>query len=164
MIPFKQAVQKVKESTEFQQWKNRRKNTFLCFGMIIPEKEDYWSIGFYDPEKDEITNFIAGKTVIKEKPDKVFKTKSMQVLPIQLDELKIKSTDALEKARSIEKEKYSSETPIETILIIQNLKPFGLIWNITIVTMSLTSINIKINATTGELLQEKKISLFSFKK
>jgi len=164
MISFKQSVQRIKQSKAFKGWKSQNKQAFLCFGMIIPEKEDCWSIGFYDPEKDEITNFIAGKTVIKEKPDKVFKTKTMEVLSIQLDELKIKSTDALEKAQAIRKEKYSSETPIETILIIQNLKPFGLIWNITIVTMSLTSINIKINATTGELLQEKKISLFSFKK
>ncbi len=164
MISFKQSVQKIKQSKAFKDWEGQNKQAFLCFGMIIPEKEEFWSIGFYDPEKDEITNFIAGKTIIKEKSDKVFKTKSMEVLPIQLNKLKIKSTDALEKAQAIRKEKYSNETPIETILIIQNLKPFGLIWNITIVTISLTSINIKINATTGELLQEKKISLFSFKK
>ena len=50
----------------------------------------------------------------------------------------------------------------KTIAILQNIE-LGQLWNITLVTSSLKTINIKIDAKTGKTIKHELISLFQFR-
>ena len=52
----------------------------------------------------------------------------------------------------------------KTIVILQNLSEFGNIWNITYVTHSFKTLNMKINAENGKILHHDIVSLMDFVK
>src|SRR3989344_2458059 len=53
---------------------------------------------------------------------------------------------------------------IKTIAILQNIKELGNIWNITYVTEAFNTLNMRIDASTGKVLEHKLSSVFSFRK
>ncbi|MBW3022928.1 hypothetical protein KY308_02405, partial [Candidatus Woesearchaeota archaeon] len=58
-------------------------------------------------------------------------------------------------------EKYKTHIPIKRIAILQHL-PIGQVWNITYVTQSFNTLNIKINAETKEIVSDKLVSIVQF--
>ena len=54
--------------------------------------------------------------------------------------------------------------PIKTIAILQNIKPHGNIWNLTYITQAFNTLNMKIDASTGKILDHNHSSIFSFRK
>ena len=67
-------------------------------------------------------------------------------------------------ADKLKREKYKNETLTKKIIILQNLKEFGHIWNLTFLTSSFKTLNIKIDANSGKILKKKLASLITFTK
>ena len=53
---------------------------------------------------------------------------------------------------------------MKIIMLIQNHNKLGNIWNITYVTESFKTLNIKIDAASGKIVRDELIELFQFKK
>lgn len=162
---FHNALKKLFESPDFKNWKKDNTNDYLSTGFIVIEKDqDYpWMIGFYNPKTEKISSFVVSeKECYFEKIDEVFKKPEDKVIKLNTDKIKIDVEDLLEIIDNFRKEKYNHESVVKTILIVQNLSEYGNIWNITLVTQSFNAINMKVNAETGEILDDKCSSLISY--
>jgi hypothetical protein len=88
----------------------------------------------------------------------------MQIRPLDIKKMKIPLNKILRKIKEFQKEKYSKELVNKIIVILQNLQDYGNIWNITYITHSFKTLNIKVNAENGEILHHSIDSLMSFVK
>ena len=79
-----------------------------------------------------------------------------------MDDVKLDISDALGKANLLQKEKYSVHNPVKIIVILQTI-PEGTVYNITYITQSFKTLNIKVSAITGDIVADKLLSIFDFK-
>ena len=71
---------------------------------------------------------------------------------------------AIEKADEFQKKNLPRENNVKTIVILQNMAKLGNVWNITYLTDAFNTLNMKIDAATGKVLEHTTASVFSFKK
>jgi len=125
-------------------------------------EEDAWYFGFYNKD-DTITTFaVSALAVSKEEKDEIFKKPETEVKPVLEDEIKITSLEALDNASELVGKEYPNEVLSKNIVLLQNLE-IGQIYNITFITMSMSTINIKVDSVTGEIKEHKLTNLMDFK-
>lgn len=159
---FKNAWHSLEDSNKFQKWKKEHKESIFSYAFTSIEKEltDDWQIGFYDKKTDKIITFnILNSQVIDNRIDDVFKEPGSKMLEIDFDKVKLGIAEIIEKVNKFIKQKYPNEIINRKILILQNLPNLGTIWNITLISMSFNSLNVKIDAETGQIKSDKLTSL-----
>lgn len=164
MKSFKECLDILDKSEEFKSWKKKNPKAFLSYGFIIIPKESCWKAGFYHPDKDDVTSFVISDKIKIEHEEKIFKPEEMRVKELDIKKVKADSRKVLETAEKLQKEKYKAYEPKDIIIILQNLEKLGNIWNITYITKTLETLNIKISAESGKVIEDKLIGLFEFKK
>jgi len=164
MKTFKEALDELKNSKEFKDWKAKNQEAYLSYGFIILPKENSWKAGFYHPDNDNITTFTISNKITIEHEEPVFKPKQTHVNKLEISKVKITLKKALETAEKLQKQHYKSQTPVEKIILLQDIDKMGIIWNITYISKTLETLNIKISAQSGKVLEHKSIKLFEFKK
>jgi hypothetical protein len=165
-MDFKDALQKLERSKEFKEWKKSSANSYFSHAFKIPQemKDNEWQFGFYDKKKDKIMTFMTNGETTTRQEDEVFKEEVTEVREVDLGKIKITLESALSSAGKFQQEKYPKDKPIKTIAILQNLNPHGNIWNITLITQAFNTLNMKIDASSGKLLDHNHSSIFSFRK
>jgi len=166
-MELNQALERLNKSKEYKDSVKEDKDIFLSYALMTIEKNEAspWQLGFYDRATDKITTFVIGKGEIAvQKEEEVFKKPGTEVKPIDMEKSKLKFDEIIKKAEKFKKEEYPKETISKTIAILQNLQDFGTIWNITFVTDSFNTLNLKINAENSEVLHHNLESLMSFVK
>lgn len=166
-MELKPALKKLKESREFKDWAKKNKDTFFsyAFKMIENGKSSQWQLGFYRRATDRITTFIVDESLIEIKDDdEIFKKPDTEVKQIDMEKAKLPFKEALEKAGEFQKKEYPKELVSKTIAILQNLEEHGTVWNITYLTQSLKTLNMKINPENGKVITHNLDSLMSFVK
>ena len=94
----------------------------------------------------------------------MFKEENTTVKKLGLSEVKLNLSQALEAALKVKNDKYMQEIVIKKIILLQNLEKYGNIWNVTFVTKAFKTLNIKINANDGAVLEDGIISVIEFEK
>ncbi len=151
---IKKFLQELEESKVFQDFK---KTNPLAYNSSISKIQNQLQIDYYDPNKDKITSFTKqGEEIILQESE-VFRKEKIKIPELQINKVKI----TLEEIEKIISEKYQ-EIPTKKIFILQQTE-FP-IWNITYLTQSLNILNIKINAISGEIIEEKIESALNFQK
>ena len=130
--------------------------------MIAKDVQADWQLGYYNPSNDTLTSFTVNDKVIQNPDAEIFKNKT-KVQKLDVDKVKINLDEALSKSEKLQKEKYSVHDPLKKIVILQNLD-MGQVWNITYVTQTFKTLNIKINSETGEIVKYDLIDLFKVEK
>jgi len=163
-MDFKTALKKLKNSPEFRKWISKNKKSYLtyAFTMIENSEKSEWQIGYYDKKLDKVTVFTINNKIEINPEQDIFKKPGTAVKNINLKDIKFSLDKILKKAQTIKEKKYSKEFVTKTIAILQNID-LGQLWNITLITSSLNTINIKIDAKTGKTIKHELISLFQFK-
>lgn len=167
-MDVKKAIGKLRESDSFKKWHEKNKNAKLvhAFMMIEPDKDAGCDIGFYDFDKKLMTSFLVDKEVssvqITESKE-IFTRDTQQIKPIEEDRLKVNFDKALETASALQQEKYKMHVPIKEVVILQNLD-IGQVWNVTFITKTFQTLNMKIDSETGDVLEDKLHQIFSFDK
>ena len=159
------ALKKLKESKEFKEWNNKNQDNFFsyAFKMLENSKSIPWQLGFYHKTTDKVMTFIVDETEIKiQQEEEIFKKPDMEVKQIDIKKVKISFEKILKKAEEFKKEKYPKELVSKTIAILQNLEEYGTVWNITYVTHSFKTLNMKINSENGKILHHNLESLMDF--
>ena len=159
------ALKKLKESKEFKEWSNKNQDNFFsyAFKMLENSKSSSWQLGFYHKTTDKVMTFIVDETEIKiQQEEEIFKKPDMEVKQIDIKKVKISFEKILKKAEEFKKEKYPKELVSKTIAILQNLEEYGTVWNITYVTHSFKTLNMKINSENGKILHHNLESLMDF--
>ncbi|MBI1969236.1 hypothetical protein HYS48_00960 [Candidatus Woesearchaeota archaeon] len=156
-------VQEILEAVEnshiFQQWKKKYPTAFLSFLFAaIDQQQREWQVGFYDEKEDAVTTFQLGEEIILIPPEKVFKAPGSKVLELHLEKVKVDLASCLEKVAILQKLKYPLEIPIKRIAILQHLD-MGQVYNVTYITQTFKTLNVKVDAATEEILQDQLISI-----
>lgn len=159
MMGVKESYAKLKSSNEF-----KNNQGYLCsFFIMSPIKElknQSWQIDFYSKKDDKITSYIVSDDIKLENDNaKIFKDEKTQIHKLKMENIKTGINEILDKSEKIVK-KYN-ETPAKIIIVLQKLDKT--LWNISYITETFNLINIKIDAETGELVEENKTSILSFK-
>ena len=165
-MDLKLALKRLEESKDFKDWHKNNKNTFFSYAFKIPqEMPDQWQIGFYNKNKDKITTFVINDSSISIRPEEeIFKKEETKINEIELKKVKLTFDDAINKADEFQSKSYPKDKSIKTIAILQNIDKYGTIWNITYVTESFKTLNMKIDASNGKVLEHNISSVFSFRK
>lgn len=131
------------------------------FKMYETSDNDNWQVGFYSEEKDAVVPVeIEGDTIRVGQESEIFRKDKINKLV--MDDVKLDISDALGKANLLQKEKYSVHNPVKIIVILQTI-PEGTVYNITYITQSFKTLNIKVSAITGDIVADKLLSIFDFK-
>lgn len=160
-MDFKTALKKLKNSSEFKNWISKNKKSYLTYAFIMIENSEKseWQIGYYNKKLDNVTVFTINDNIKVNPEQDILKKPGTAVKKINLKDVKFGLDDVLKKAQTIKEKKYSKELVTKTIAILQNIE-LGQLWNITLITSSLNTINIKIDAKTGKTIKHELISLF----
>mgnify|MGYP001584291189 FL=1 len=165
-MDVKQALRKLEESNEFKNWRKKHKNTYFSYAFRIQEEmPDEWQLGFYDNSKDKITTFVISNSKISIRPEEeIFKKEDTKITEIQLSKVRLTFGNAAEKANEFQQKNFPKDRSIKTIAILQNISNLGNIWNITYVTEAFNTLNMKIDASSGRVLEHNLSSVLSFRK
>ena len=166
-MDLKFALKKLEESQEFRKWYRKNKKTYLSYAFKIPQEmnPNEWQFGFYDGKKDRITTFVMSADSIKIRPEEeIFKKEDIKVNEIQLDRVNLAFDRAIAKANEFQQKNFPKDKSIKTIAILQNINVLGNIWNITYVTEAFNTLNMKIDASNGKIIEHNLSSVFSFRK
>jgi len=140
-------------------------NAYLCHFFIMPPnsfnslfhdidlKDTEIHVGYFNKETNKIFSYKLLNEDIEKVPEQdVFKKDDDEIEEIKLDEIKINLDKVLEIVNKEINENFPNTIPIRTIIVLQKIKGFGLVWNITIMRTDFKALNIKVDASSGEIV------------
>ena len=114
---------------------------------------DNWSVDFYSKKIKKITSFILkDNSIIKNEQSPLFQKSEKDLEKLELNNIKVSLDEALGAVDKIKNEKIPAEDIKSRIIILQQDKTP--IWNISSITSALNLLNIKINATNNEIIEQ----------
>ncbi len=160
MMEFREALEKLESSEAFKRWHQENKESYLshAFIMVDDSVKEEWQIGYASPKDEKITTFDVSEKILKNPESEAFKDEK-KILPLHVKKVKLTLKDALLEADKLQKEKYSAHSAFKKIVILQNLE-LGQVWNITYVTNTFKTLNMKFDAETGKVLKHELIDFF----
>ena len=155
-------LNKVKDSKEFKDYLKDHPNAYLC-SIFLTEQQT--QLSFYSKKTKLVTSFKVDidKITLVGKDEKVLQKEKKDLEELHLEDLTIDLDKARGLVSDLLKEKYPNETPTKEITILQVIEGKTVL-NITKITSTFNIINIKLDAFSGELLEEKMESALNFKK
>ena len=163
-MKFKEVVNKIESNSEFKSWKKENKEYYLAHGfkMLDKDNDDVWQVGYYNDKKDKMTTFyIEGDDIRMAEDLNVFKKPEANVKELKIEDVKIDVEKALGVAEEFQKEEYKGNEPVKAFFIIQNLD-IGPVFNITYVTQTFSTLNMKVCCKEGKVLKHKLTPLMQF--
>lgn len=165
MHKLQTALKQVQNSATFQAWLEEHPDSYLSsfFKIIEQEDVDWWQVDFYYPQGDTITSFVVNETVkLTTKDSAIFKKPESKIHALDLKTVLVDIQKALAKANEVREEKYKTEKTSKTIVLLQNIS--RTIWNISLLTHTFKLVNVRIDAGTGDVLEDSIVPLFDFGK
>jgi hypothetical protein len=152
----------------FKEWhsKNPEAKPVHVFLMLEPGRDVKYDVGFFDFNKELMTSFVAGdkfKDVEITESKEIFTKDAQKIMPLDEAKVKVGFKDAFDTSHALQKEKYKQHEPMKEVVILQNLD-IGQVWNITYITKTFQTLNIKIDAETGKVVEDKLHQIFSMDK
>ncbi len=163
IISAKKVIQQLEASKAFKDWRKKNSKSYLChIFFLLGKDKDQCQIGYYNDAKDLITSFDVGEKVDMASTEKPFKPEGMKVNETSMNDVKIDFKEAIAIVEDLQRTKYPAEKPVEIIAILQNISGHGVVYNITHVTHSLKTLNVKVNAENGDIMYEQLASIIQF--
>jgi len=163
MLTVHEAFEMLSDDELFKKWKAENKESYLCHCMRMLGDEDAWHIGYYNQD-DSIQPFsITKDEVAQEKKDEVFKRPETKVKELDFSQVDLTATQAVKVALEFQQKEYAKEIPTnKQIVILQHIDE-GQVYNITFITLAMSTLNIKVDAKTGDVVGHKRTSLMDFR-
>ncbi len=160
------AIKRLEDSKEFKGWKSKNEGFYLAhvFKMMDEANKDAWQIGYYNPGKDRMVNFICSHEILITPETEVFKEPGKSINQLDTSKVKVDSEQALKIMQDCLDKNYSNVDIMKNFFILQNLPQSGTVYNITVLTRSFKTVNIKIDAETGDIKSHKEVSLIEQQK
>ena len=164
-MDIKLALKNLENNGNFMKWRSKNQSNYFSYAFkIMEEAREDWHLGFYDKSKDKVTTFVMSGDLIEIRhEEELFKREETSVRAIDLSKIKLTFDGILAKAREFQKKNFPKDSSIKTIVILQNLAELGNIWNLTFVTQAFNTLNLKIDASYGKILEHNITSIFSFR-
>ncbi len=153
-----EAVERLESSDTYQEFMDKNPDYYLVHAFNMEEQNwDDWQFGYYEEESDTIVAFHMGKEIERAPEDDVLKEDG-SVEELDLDSVEVTPGEAVETAQKYQESEYPQEHVTKTILILQS-EDGQQLYNITLVTQSFELLNLKVDASTGEIDEETKESI-----
>ena len=152
-----ETVEKVTSSQAYRKWD--KKDNYLVSLFFL---DDIWNVDFYSKSSKRITTFKVNSKVEKSQEEKIFQSEEKDLEELNLNEVKVKLSEALVIVELIKESKAPEESITKMIIILQQNKVPA--WNITYVTSAFNILNVKINANNKKVISENFSSIFSLRK
>lgn len=151
LMLFKELIKKVESCKEFKDFKKKEPNSYLVHVFQMTNVNT--NIGYYSTDSQKVFTFedTGDEICMEEQP--AFQEIQHDLEKLDLSKVAFDSDKAIEIALNLQKEKYAREIINQNILILQHLD-IGLVFNITFITAAFNTLNIKINAETGEIVED----------
>jgi|TARA_Y100000310_G_C20682951_1_gene817130 hypothetical protein len=150
---LQQEYSKIIESEEYKEFKKNNPNSHLS--SVFLDNAGWQFNFFYD---DKLITFYLEDSIIKTEESEIYEKKEIKEL--KLDEVKV-SKEEVEEILNKSMEEHGNEKVNKKIIILQQKEvPF---WNITYITTTLNVLNVKINAITKEIIEQKFENIMKFK-
>ena len=160
---FSKAVERLKKSKEFKDWKKKNPKCYLSSGFVIVEKEQGpWKAGYYDEKANKITSFLIADKIVVEGVEELFQKKKQKIYEIDFKKLDIELPQAIVIASNLQQEKYKDDLPMKIIAVIQNTQDYQM-WNLIFITQKFNTLNIKVNSDDGKVMEHKITSIMDFR-
>ncbi|MFQ5474770.1 MAG: PepSY domain-containing protein [Candidatus Nanoarchaeia archaeon] len=157
MMDVKTIVSKVQSSDVFKKWYDEHQSAYLTH-VFFMENPDSYDVGYYLKEEDRMASFGISETVEFKGFSEVFKHPEHVVEELDLSTVNISQDRALETVRKKQEEEYPQAKPFKRVVILQHLNQ-GQVWNITYVTDNFKTLNMKVDARTGDILEHQMIDI-----
>jgi len=135
------------------------------FNHLSPsfDAQEVWQLGFYDHDTGIITTYkIEGDDLIVNE-GKPFRKDSGKINELILEDVKIELDKLREIVEDFQKKTYPGQNPIKIIAILQNIEGEDkILWNLTLITQSFNTLNIKVDAVSGEVISSELINLMQW--
>ena len=156
-------IKEIEANPKFKEWKKNHPNFYLAhaFMMMDEANKNVWQIGYYDKESNKMETIVKQGDTLKFVPEQEILKASQEILPLKLEEIKVDPDKALLSAAECIKENYSKEPVLKHFFIIQHLEG-ATIYNITYITQTFKTINIKISTIDGKIIKHTCEKLADF--
>ena len=147
------SYQRLQDSESFKDWKKNNSESYLthAFTMYETNQNNGWQFGYYDKTSDKITTFVMEEEIKTMPPAEVLKRDDL-LNELDIQKVEIDLQNALNKASTIQKENYKGQDPMKIVVLLQNLKE-GFVWNLTYLTVTFKTLNVKISAQSGDVIE-----------
>ena len=157
------ALKKLHSDRQFKDWHRKNPDSYLSHVFLMSGGgEEAAQVGYHNSKSDLVTTFEIADPIVINPAEKAFKKPGSDVYRIDLSLVKVDLAHALEQACRLQREKYPKELPLKKIVILQKLDQYGLVYNITFVTASFKTLNIKIDAGSGSTVYDNIVSIMEF--
>ncbi|MBI5392421.1 hypothetical protein HZA96_01005 [Candidatus Woesearchaeota archaeon] len=156
---LKEIVRIVEQTQPFKDFKQQFPKAYLVH--IFSMTKQPLQLGYYDENAELITTFDVNNGVQKEQSAPFREPNKQAIKPLEITQVSFSLEEAEEIAATIQKEKYLREMIRESIIILQHLD-IGQIFNITFITHSFKTLNIKIDASTRQVISHDLTNLVGF--
>lgn len=154
----KEIVTDVETSDAYKTFHSENPDYYLAMVFSIG---DAWKVAYYSPAADLIVTFDTDP-IKQGLPEEVFKEEDGTVEPINISDVNITIEKINQECDILHQLKYNLHPIQKKIIMLQNHGQ--LMYNVTMLTQTMSVINIRIDAKTGELLSDRITSAMSFKK
>jgi hypothetical protein len=152
-------LEKLENSKEYKEWKNTHQDSYLAHFFKMFGKDEP-QLGYYNKD-GTITTFVIADEITIIPEAKVLQENKKKLEPLELSKIKLSLDDAMQKAENLQKQEYPQDTPIKKFAIIQHLE-VGQVFNITFLTQTFNTLNIKLDSETGEIKEKSLKKLMEF--
>ena len=162
-MSLKEEISRLEKSSVFREFRKKHPDAYLAHAFISLEKGDRseWQLGYYLKKKDRLVTFFMLDKIKKSPESKIFKEPGKTVRKLNMGGV-ASFARAFTKCMDLQKEKYPSERPAKLLAILQNIDE-GTVYNFTLLTPQLKTLNIKIDAATLKVKGHKLSSLMDFR-
>src|SRR3989338_2141201 len=157
MIDIKQVQTEIEASLLFQNWKKQH-HAYLVHFFCMDEKEV--QVGYYDEKTEVIATFVKAEEITKTEDKEIFRQEK-KIAPLNMHNVNISMKDAEQKAEVLQKQKYPGDLVSKKIIVLQTINNIPT-YNMTLITMTFKMINLRVDATTGNVLEEKMQPIMDF--
>ena len=164
MAKIANEMKRLKSSVHFKEYIKKNPDNYLasCFQMGKSGLQDAsWQFDFYSMKSGKMTSFQMGKSIAVQKDQEIF-SKGTYPKKLKLGLVKVEFNDAMSRAGTLIKKKLPNESINKEIVILQEMDDKA-VWNITLLTSAFNIMNIRIDANSGDVIQEKCESILSFR-
>lgn len=162
-MEFEEIVKKAQSSKEFKEWKEKHKEYYLAHAFVMLDKanEGVWQLGYYDKQSNNVATIILQGDAVSIIPEQEILKASQEITELNPADVKLSVKEALETASKCIKENYPKELILKNFFIIQHLDE-GTVFNITYLTQTFKTINIKISTTDGKIFKHTIAAIANF--
>lgn len=163
-MELKDILATLEKSGAFKEWRATHAKAFLthAFVMLDEPNQNTWQIGYFDDAANTMSTFVVADKKVDVIPDQEVLKAQQQILELKPAEATLPVAEALAAAEKARLEHYRQEMPAKTFFIIQHLPEHGTVFNITFFTAAFKTINIKLSAKDGKVVQHTIQALAAF--